>query len=152
MERSNSKLKLVVGVGLLVAALIGVHERNSPIRNQANQSGLQDLGKESREQLKPTTGSWPEAQRESESETVRHFSDWVQTYTKSTPQVRAEQSLLAEGESLAVKRRAILKKLMETDPRQALSLAIPPEPRRELPEAVTRHLEERVDGHGFWGV
>ncbi len=77
------------------------------------------------------------------------FANWIGRYETAT--VKTSQ-LLAEGERIALDRRAALAVLIETDPEQALRLAIPYEQRKILPPEVARHLEEPVSGYGRYDV
>jgi hypothetical protein len=74
------------------------------------------------------------------------FADWADNYTATPAQGR--NSLQDSGLELARERRTELKKLIETDPRRALELAVPFGVRDSLPQAVKALLEERVSGRG----
>ena len=64
----------------------------------------------------------------------------------------AVAAVLGLGVAIAVERRAFLEKLIKTDPKAALELAVPDHVRRQLPAEVQKQLEERVSGKGFFGV
>jgi hypothetical protein len=74
------------------------------------------------------------------------FREWVESYAAASPALRA--ALESEGVALAAERRAQLKRLIQTDPKQALELAAPVAVRRLVPQAVRAQLEERVSGRG----
>jgi hypothetical protein len=71
------------------------------------------------------------------------FTDWADTYVTTA---RAES--ISAGVELARQRRAEIKKLIQTDPKRALELAVPVATRKALPLAVRELLEERVSGRG----
>ena len=74
------------------------------------------------------------------------FMDWTQRYLDAAEADRA--GLVAEGVALAAERRPEFKRLIQTNPRQALLDAVPMVVRQDLPEAVVALLEERVNGRG----
>ena len=78
------------------------------------------------------------------------FSEWFGRYAEAAPEARAD--LEEQGIALARQRRAELKRLIETDPKQALDLAVPVSVRRALPQSVTGLLEKRVGGRGNLAV
>jgi len=78
------------------------------------------------------------------------FSDWVNAYLAAAPPDQA--GLAATGEALALKRREVMRELIQTDPRRAIELALPLRLRSQLPASIARHLEERISGRGFFGV
>ncbi len=74
------------------------------------------------------------------------FMDWTRLYLAAQEADRA--GLVAEGVALATERRPEFKRLIQTNPRQALQDAVPMVLRQDLPEAVVALLEERVNGRG----
>jgi hypothetical protein len=80
------------------------------------------------------------------------FSNWERSFLVADPKVKASAGLLAEGEKLALQRRAVLKELIESDPEEALALVTPDGIRRQLPESVSRYLEMPVAGCGDFRV
>ncbi|MGC6567170.1 MAG: PKD domain-containing protein [Akkermansiaceae bacterium] len=71
------------------------------------------------------------------------FADWL-TEFQSSP----VSTSLINGIDLAKKRRATLKRIIETDPARALQLAIPDDIRAGLPDDLTEHLETPVSAAG----
>ncbi len=86
------------------------------------------------------------AQRAVALRQVEAFQDWFAGWRRADG--AAQLALAAQGVALATARRAALKYLIETDPRRALDFAIPVGLRAELPAAVQRELEARVDQRG----
>ena len=78
------------------------------------------------------------------------FNDWISRYLAATEEQR--KGLIEEGMHIAQERRVALSKLIETDPRRAIENAVPPVLRQQLPLAVAKLLEERVNETGFYGV
>lgn len=75
------------------------------------------------------------------------FDGWVSNYIacrvgEITP------SLLERGETAAIARRSAMRKLIRTDPEQALQRAIDAKDRLRLPDRVRQHLEKWVSGEG----
>ncbi len=74
------------------------------------------------------------------------FTAWAALYLATPP---AEQpALIAEGVRRATERRPVFKKLIQDDPRRALSEAVPMVVRQQLPAEILAHLEQRVNGVG----
>ncbi len=78
------------------------------------------------------------------------FEQWLTAWRRAD--VGAQSALAAGGRDLALARRAALKFLIETDPRQALEVAIPEGLRAELPAEVRALLEQRIDARGDFEV
>jgi len=74
------------------------------------------------------------------------FTNWLVRYTTATPALKP--SLESEGVALAEARRVELYELIHTNPQAALAVAVPYTVRRELPPALTRHLEQEVSARG----
>src|SRR6185503_2952477 len=75
---------------------------------------------------------------------IARFQDWQQRYL-AAPRFERE-ALEAEGLRVAAARRGEFKQLIATDPREALSQAVPMVVRQELPASVLELLEERLNG------
>jgi len=75
------------------------------------------------------------------------FQDWVERYTAAADS-DAKAALLDEGVQLAIARRALMAKLIESDPQRALELAAPWHWRKQLPPAVCAYLEQPLSGRG----
>jgi len=73
------------------------------------------------------------------------FSRWAGQYTNGTVS-------LMDGERLAWQRHEAMLDLIQHHPDQALALAVPFAMRQKLPAAITRFLEQQVDGRGDYGV
>ncbi len=82
---------------------------------------------------------------------VAQFAAWTEKLL-AAPDVRTKATLTAEGEVLARQRREAIAELIQTDPKLALESAVPFAVRQQLPDSITRQLEERVSGRGFYGV
>ena len=91
-----------------------------------------------------------EARRESGDAAVDAFNRWAARYVAMPEKVRAR--VADEGVALAGARRLAMRGLIESDPRRALEIAVPPVVRQELPRAVAELLEERVNERAFFGV
>ena len=87
-----------------------------------------------------------------DSNVHKRFTDWVASYLEAKAQGKASHVSLAAGDDLALERRAVLKGLIESDPKRALAVAIPETTRNQLPQAVSRHLEVWVSGRGDYRV
>lgn len=75
------------------------------------------------------------------------FDRWFETYAQAeSPEAAA--ALLAQGAALAAERRTVMARMIETNPGQALALAVPARIRRAVPPEVRELLEDRVGGHG----
>src|SRR2546421_7459794 len=82
---------------------------------------------------------------------VASFNHWIEEYL-ATSSGEAREAMECAGESLAQARRQALAALIESDPQQALQLAVPASLRRQLPAAVLAHLEERVSARATYEV
>ena len=71
------------------------------------------------------------------------FAKWAEAYRSGDAAAN-----LARGEALAWKRREAMLELIENNPAKAIELAVPFQWRSALPEKITRHFEEWVDGTG----
>ena len=78
------------------------------------------------------------------------FDEWARRYVATPAEQRP--ALVAEGAALAGTRRAALKELIATDPREALARAVPPVVRQQLPPEIVALLETRVSERAFFGV
>ena len=78
------------------------------------------------------------------------FNSWADKYASASATGKA--ALLAEGERLAAERRSEMRRLIATDPREALAGALPYRLRKQLPESITRQLEQPVSGRGDFKV
>jgi hypothetical protein len=74
------------------------------------------------------------------------FANWARDYLEAAPQKRA--SLRAEGVALAEARRAVMARLIQTDPREAIANTPPVIVRDRLPQEIQALLEQRVSGEG----
>ncbi|MCX6921633.1 MAG: hypothetical protein NT154_00205, partial [Verrucomicrobia bacterium] len=76
-----------------------------------------------------------------------NFSRWAEHFL-----LDASSASLAEGQAAAWKRREALRELIETNPEQAIALAVPFHWRSSLPAGVTRFFESQLDGRGDYEV
>ena len=74
------------------------------------------------------------------------FHDWTTQYLAAAPAERAR--LTPEGLEWARRRRPILKRLIQTDPRAALAAAVPMVVRQQLPAEIVDVLEARISARG----
>ncbi|HEY1109555.1 MAG TPA: hypothetical protein VGE76_13000, partial [Opitutaceae bacterium] len=79
------------------------------------------------------------------------FRAWTERY-RGAPSLTARLVLEPEGVALAQARRAEMRKLIVTDPRQALAVTVPMVVRQELPAAVLAQLESRHAGRGEYAL
>ncbi len=85
----------------------------------------------------------------SESASVA-FDRWAARFIVAAPEEK--RALLDQGITLASARRTVLKGIIATNPQKALSMAIPPMLRQQMPRAIVERLEERVNEAAFFGV
>lgn len=76
----------------------------------------------------------------------QRFDQWANRYF-AAPETE-KNKLIEQGVAIAGERREELRKLIERDPKRALTLAIPEKVRRTLPGEVGALLEERITAHG----
>src|ERR1051326_3531618 len=145
MTRGDRKLKWLVVLALLMSDWRGSSALGSSALTGSAKNGNGDS---------PWTAAGRQFALHKLDLTAAHqFSAWVEGYLSANTQTKvSSDQWLAEGQKLAVSRRSLLKELIQTDPRLALSLAITPPVRQQLPEVITQHLEERVSGFGFFSV
>src|SRR5436190_6372769 len=82
---------------------------------------------------------------------VAAFDRWIEEYL-AAPSSEAREAMECAGESLAQARRQALAALIESDPEQALRVAVPTSLRRQLPASIVAHLEERVSARAKYEV
>ncbi len=80
----------------------------------------------------------------------QRFDDWTKRYLAASPV--EQSSLVMDGTRLAQARRAVLANLIQSDPEQALSVAVPMRVRQQLPAEVVQQLEKRVNDRGRFEV
>ena len=73
---------------------------------------------------------------------------WLDSYLQTELRQRTNAALLARGEELAARRRASLGELIRSQPARAVTFAVPERVRKLLPAAITRNLEDKLDGIG----
>ncbi len=79
------------------------------------------------------------------------FRAWTERY-QAAPSLAARLVLESEGVALAQARRSEMRKMIVTDPRQALAVTVPAVVRQELPAAVLAQLETRHSGRGDYAL
>ncbi|MGC8990477.1 MAG: hypothetical protein ACP5MD_10170, partial [Verrucomicrobiia bacterium] len=173
MSHNNVQLKGIISIALLMIAAAVFFPRHSSVCDQAEGALDAEPNSESANQLNSTiefryepsatrnngNGSpMPERLKAgnlagiAEMAVHRKFAEWAKNYSAASLQAKTELPFLAQGEALARDRRAALKTLIETDPKQALALAIPSDVRELLPASISRYLEERISGQGALDV
>jgi uncharacterized repeat protein (TIGR01451 family) len=78
------------------------------------------------------------------------FSAWAERFSAAPSS--AKSSLAAEGLTLARERRDTMAHLIQTDPKKALSLAVPAALCAQLPKEILAEIETRVAGLGDYSV
>lgn len=78
---------------------------------------------------------------------VDAFAHWAGEFSSNNP-----AASVMHGEALAWQRREAMLQLIQTDPAQALALAVPYAWRQEMPADITRFFEQQVDGRGAYNV
>lgn len=86
------------------------------------------------------------ALRISESSVFAEFDAWVKEFSKRNSVGDAKQK--QAGENLAIKRQALLKELIQIDPKAALEHSISTEEYNRLPSFMTKNLERRFSAFG----
>ncbi len=81
---------------------------------------------------------------------LQDFSTWAERYLSAAAAQRA--ALEKEGVELALARRPVFQKLIQSDPRSALEQAVPRVVRQDLPESVVAWLEKTVSAKGDFNV
>ena len=72
------------------------------------------------------------------------FENWTKEYLSAG----ATKSLTSKGVEVAKARRAVIKELIQSDPKRAITLAASPELRANLPADIRGQLEEPVSAYG----
>ncbi|MEQ1852926.1 MAG: PKD domain-containing protein, partial [Chthoniobacteraceae bacterium] len=90
------------------------------------------------------------AQISATGDVLSDFTAWTQRYFATAPEKRSE--LEPEGVKFAATRRPAFQKLIQTDPKRALELAVPRVVRQDLPASVTALLEKPVSAKGDFNV
>ena len=75
------------------------------------------------------------------------FHGWYLRFQEEVD-AASKARLEAEGEVLARQRRDAMARLIETDPQRALEEALPFAHRQQLPESISKYLEQPVSGRG----
>jgi hypothetical protein len=98
-----------------------------------------------------STASERNLQETPEASVLREFNVWADKYVGARS-AEAKQALESEGELLALERRPVLARLIQSDPEQAIRSATPMSVRSQLPASISQHLEERVSGRAQYEV
>jgi hypothetical protein len=84
---------------------------------------------------------------------ITNFNSWAESYLAATPEQRAEME--EEGVAMAAARRPEFRKMIQSDPRRAVEMAVPRVVRQDLPKSITELLEQPVSAKGdldvIWG-
>jgi hypothetical protein len=91
-------------------------------------------------------GDHSQSQKSSDSSIFAEFNDWTNEHLNEEFSDGDEH--LRKGERLAVRRREVLKQLIESNPSDALEYAISPEIYNRIPRAVVQHLEKHISQKG----
>lgn len=86
----------------------------------------------------------------SDSPVFAEFDAWIKQYSKGNPVSDAKQ--MQAGDNLVVKRQALLKELIQIDPKAALEHSISTEEYNRLPLFITKNLERRFSAYGDFFV
>src|SRR6185369_1227570 len=78
------------------------------------------------------------------------FADWTKRWQAATPAEREEMK--AQGQVLAAERRPEMKRLIRTNPREALINAVPRVVRQDLPPEIVAQLEQPISARGNYKV
>jgi len=79
---------------------------------------------------------------------LAQFSAWAEAWLAEPRSMNVRPGFLAQGEKLAIERRAALKRLIRTNPRLALTAAASERLHAQLPPLIGRHLEQHVSRTG----
>jgi hypothetical protein len=85
----------------------------------------------------------------SNSPVFSEFDAWVKEFADENFDDNERNKL---GETLVVKRRQLLKELMQINPKAALEKTISAEDFNRLPTFITKNLEKRISGYGDFNV
>lgn len=99
----------------------------------------------------PTQAARADADDSTDELIFTRFLAWTQQYVEAQPGP-AKNALETEGKTLARQRRRVLARLIASDPKRALELALPAPFRQPLPALVRRELETPVRGRGDLAV
>lgn len=91
-----------------------------------------------------------EDMQEPDLKKITAFADWAKQWKSAAPAQRAEME--AQGRALAVERRVEMKRLIRTNPREALANAVPRVIRQDLPGEIVEQLEKPVSAKGNYKV
>src|SRR6266576_5103703 len=96
--------------------------------------------------------AYGEARNQSETNpALAAFNSWVSRFVAAAdPNLKAQ--MIPEGLTLASQRRAVMAKLIQSDPEQAFASAIPASINQQLPVEIVAELETRVSGFGDFSV
>ncbi len=81
---------------------------------------------------------------------IAAFADWAKQWKSALPAQRGQ--MLAQGRALAEARRPEMKRLIRTNPREALVNAVPRVIRQDLPAEIVEQLEQPVSAKGNYKV
>ena len=125
-------------------------ETNQPLPHAAPSVAEVTLEPVSDEALPRVSVPDPDVPEVVAGEEMKQFTSWTQRYLAAAPDERA--AMEKEGIALAVARRPVFQKLIQTDPRAALEQAVPRVVRQDLPGAVVAALEVPVSAKGELNV
>jgi hypothetical protein len=90
------------------------------------------------------------ARQIADSSVFDEFDNWVDSYVKSADRntFKADEEQIGKGERLAIKRKEMLRELMQVDPKAALARAIPQNVYNQLPSFITENSEKQISAEG----
>jgi len=136
-KKNYTSVKCIIGSVLLTGLLTSLPLIADPRQGTRKVDNHSDPSSQSRPQsgvtAKPTAHP-----------VFSEFNSWATEYIAG----RATKSAEKRGEELAKLRREALGKVIQADPKQAISFAISASSKSKLPSNVTPHLEEEVSGYG----
>lgn len=84
------------------------------------------------------------------AESVGRLNEWLRWYLQLG--ASKQQSMIPAAAALARQRRPLMLTLIQRDPERALALALTPDERSALPDAIADHVERYIDARGTYRV
>jgi len=146
------KLKILFGVLLLLACLLGLHWSGADVSVLAAKRAAPPHARQAQPlaaaadtpQIPPSSAPLtPTAEPPSASDPLSQFTAWTERFLNAPDAEQAD--LIEQGRQLAQARRPLFKQLIKDDPRRALELAVPMVVRQKLPGDVLALLERRLN-------
>ncbi len=146
------RLFLALLVSLAAARYLRLIDREQPIPHVQEVSDFAENAQPGLPEPIPSPAKPAARSREHrvEEREIIAFKDWLAQY-HSAP-LKERLSMLPAGMKTAAERRAVLAKLIRTEPERALAAAVPMMVRRELPQELLALIEDRVSGVGDFAL